>query len=253
MKTVLKQNKGITLIALVITIIILIILAGVSIGTIFGDNGIATKARMGAQNYQNSSKEEKSLINMLLDNVKEDDNGGNPPATNPVYQIGQEVVIGDEHFFVIEGNDNASKDTITLLSKYELKIDGSEQASSTTPYYEIGCSFSSEYYWSTEWENYYDSSDSGWVNGEWTKPYLNINNVSGNASGDAITKADNYAKSIDNTKGSGRLLTYEEANILKNKYSSIIYGNYDDTSTNDFLFYWLGSAQVENGTSKEIV
>ena len=37
-------NKGITLIALVITIIVLLILAGVTIATLMGDNGILTKA-----------------------------------------------------------------------------------------------------------------------------------------------------------------------------------------------------------------
>ena len=40
----LKENNGITLIALVVTIIVLIILAGVSINLILGDNGIITKA-----------------------------------------------------------------------------------------------------------------------------------------------------------------------------------------------------------------
>lgn len=40
----LKGNKGITLVALVITIIVLLILAGVSISLVVGDNGIATKA-----------------------------------------------------------------------------------------------------------------------------------------------------------------------------------------------------------------
>lgn len=40
----LKENKGITLIALVITIIVLLILAGVSITMISGDDGIATRA-----------------------------------------------------------------------------------------------------------------------------------------------------------------------------------------------------------------
>ena len=38
------KNKGITLIALVITIIVILILAGVSINTLFGDNGLLTKA-----------------------------------------------------------------------------------------------------------------------------------------------------------------------------------------------------------------
>ena len=44
MKENLKQEKGITLIALVITIIVLLILAGVSIAMLTGDNGILTQA-----------------------------------------------------------------------------------------------------------------------------------------------------------------------------------------------------------------
>ncbi len=39
-----KKEAGITLIALVITIIILLILAGVTIAVLSGDNGILTKA-----------------------------------------------------------------------------------------------------------------------------------------------------------------------------------------------------------------
>ena len=39
-----NTNKGITLIALVITIIVLLILAGVTIAMLMGDNGILTKA-----------------------------------------------------------------------------------------------------------------------------------------------------------------------------------------------------------------
>ena len=38
-----KENEGITLIALVITIIVLLILAGITIATLTGDNGILTK------------------------------------------------------------------------------------------------------------------------------------------------------------------------------------------------------------------
>lgn len=38
-----KKSKGITLIALIITIIILLILAGVTIATLTGENGILRK------------------------------------------------------------------------------------------------------------------------------------------------------------------------------------------------------------------
>ena len=42
-KNELKNKKGITLIALVITIVVLLILAGVSIATLTGPNGLLTK------------------------------------------------------------------------------------------------------------------------------------------------------------------------------------------------------------------
>ena len=40
-----KKKDGITLIALVITIIVLLILAGITISFVLGDNGIIAKAR----------------------------------------------------------------------------------------------------------------------------------------------------------------------------------------------------------------
>ena len=40
-----EKNRGVTLIALVITIIVLLILAGVSVATLTGDNGVLTKAK----------------------------------------------------------------------------------------------------------------------------------------------------------------------------------------------------------------
>lgn len=74
MKT--KEN-GITLIALVITIIILIILAGVSINLILGENGIVTKAKAAKIRTEFSSIEEEVKTYILakeidsVNNVKE--------------------------------------------------------------------------------------------------------------------------------------------------------------------------------------
>ena len=44
-----RKNNGITLIALVITIIVLLILAGVSVMTLSGDNGLINRT-IGAKN-----------------------------------------------------------------------------------------------------------------------------------------------------------------------------------------------------------
>ena len=46
-----KREKGITLIALVVTLVILIILAAVSINMVLGDQGIFKKAQEGDQLY----------------------------------------------------------------------------------------------------------------------------------------------------------------------------------------------------------
>ena len=45
-----KNQKGVTLIALVVTIIVLIILAGVAIATLMGDNGVITRSKLAKQN-----------------------------------------------------------------------------------------------------------------------------------------------------------------------------------------------------------
>ena len=59
-KQKLKESKGITLIALVITIIVLLILAGVTIATLTGDNGILTKAG-DAKTQTEQAKEDENL------------------------------------------------------------------------------------------------------------------------------------------------------------------------------------------------
>ena len=57
MKT--KEMKGITLVALVVTIVVLLILAGVSINTVLGDDGIIKKAKEAAETTRRASAEEE--------------------------------------------------------------------------------------------------------------------------------------------------------------------------------------------------
>lgn len=61
----LKGQRGITLIALVVTIIVLIILAAVSISLLFGNYGIVTKAQE-SKNLQANAQtyEQDSLTNV---------------------------------------------------------------------------------------------------------------------------------------------------------------------------------------------
>ena len=57
-----KHEKGITLIALVITIIVLLILAGVSISTLMGENGILTNAEQSKDKTEYSEIKERAEI-----------------------------------------------------------------------------------------------------------------------------------------------------------------------------------------------
>ena len=59
-----KKNleKGITLIALVITIIVTLILAGVAINTLFGDNGVLSKGTTAKIRTENSTVKEQAIL-----------------------------------------------------------------------------------------------------------------------------------------------------------------------------------------------
>lgn len=82
MKLILKKEKGITLIALVVTIIVLIILVGVSINLVLGENGIVEKAKFAKeQTEQAKTNEEKSLNETA--NYIEDIESGNGGSSTP--------------------------------------------------------------------------------------------------------------------------------------------------------------------------
>ena len=61
----LKERKGITLIALVITIIVLLILAGITISTLTGENGILTQAKQGKAATEISEIKERIETDLL--------------------------------------------------------------------------------------------------------------------------------------------------------------------------------------------
>ena len=60
-----NKEKGITIISLVITIIVLIILAGISVNTLIGENGIIIKAREAKENIILARQEESKKLNEL--------------------------------------------------------------------------------------------------------------------------------------------------------------------------------------------
>ena len=115
-KVIEKNEKGITLIALVLTIIVLLILAGVSIATLTGPNGLLTRAndaktetgKAGAKekvqvevaaSYDNSGNLSKEMLNENLKNVQ-GLTSGIPIASFPA------KVVVDEYEIVISNKGN---------------------------------------------------------------------------------------------------------------------------------------------------
>ena len=66
-----KKEKGITLVALVITIIVLLILAGVTISLVVRDNGVIHKAQDAKTNMGGAQKREKEGLQNLSNFIDE--------------------------------------------------------------------------------------------------------------------------------------------------------------------------------------
>ena len=66
-----RRDRGITLIALIVTIVVLIILATISINAVFGENGIIGKAKQAKDMYENGQAEEDAAMQEMLDQMEE--------------------------------------------------------------------------------------------------------------------------------------------------------------------------------------
>lgn len=133
MKTLIKekQNKGITLIALVITIIVLLILAGVTIATLTGDNGLLTKTS-DAKN-KNTEAEIEEQIRLAWNDYYL----AQHTETSYTFQDSIDKVFGEgkatvtpegENFIVVYGDVTKKVDTLNgTIANAETEEDKDEQ------------------------------------------------------------------------------------------------------------------------------
>ena len=95
---IIKTTHGITLIALVITIIILLILAGITINLTLGEHGIIKMAEKAGKNYVNVAEDEQKKLGDLLNEANNIINGtGNYTDKTDTSKtlLANEVSIGD--------------------------------------------------------------------------------------------------------------------------------------------------------------
>ena len=71
----LKRNQGITLIALVVTIVVLLILAGITINMLFSNGGIFKTAQDAANAWNEATVNEQESLNNLAEQIENLVNG----------------------------------------------------------------------------------------------------------------------------------------------------------------------------------
>lgn len=81
MKIGMKRERGITLIALVVTIVVLLILAGVSINALFGNSGIIEKAKEAQSKMDKATENDQKEINELTNWIDNQVNKNNEGTT----------------------------------------------------------------------------------------------------------------------------------------------------------------------------
>ena len=105
------KEKGITLIALVITIIVLLILAGVSIAMLTGENGILTQAQRAKNETEEARVEEENIITDYEDYISQYTNGGyveSKGVNAPVLKDNMELITYNEETGEWEENNSNS-------------------------------------------------------------------------------------------------------------------------------------------------
>ncbi len=87
-----EKEKGITLVALVITVVVMLILAGVAIAAVVDGDGLFSKTRQAAETYENATRNEGDTIQSMINQIDEYLGEKNPPVNeepivNPINQI----------------------------------------------------------------------------------------------------------------------------------------------------------------------
>ena len=122
MKTNLKENNGITLIALIITIIVLLILAVVTISAV-NEGGIFAHANNAATKYNAAATEENVKIAELISNVPgtEPDGGWKYNSSTGKYEKGENsYALGVELTYADLENLGLEVGTKTYKGKWEV-------------------------------------------------------------------------------------------------------------------------------------
>ena len=126
-----SNQTGITLIALVVTIVVLLILAGVSVNALFGNSGIIEKAKEAQNKMDNATENDQKQIGELtnwINNQVNGTTGGNNTTTNKL-----SALVGT----VVDKNtkaEDAYGNKITIPKGFKIVAHGTAAGSATYTY-----------------------------------------------------------------------------------------------------------------------
>ena len=109
MKGIMKQERqaGITLVALVITVVVMLILAGVAIAAVVDGDGLFSKTRQAAEIYENATKEEGEKIQSLINEIDKY-LGGNIEEEETKVEPEEVAKIGDFVNYSVQVDSNGN-------------------------------------------------------------------------------------------------------------------------------------------------
>ena len=132
-----KNNKGITLVALVVTIVVLLILAGVSINLVLGNNGIIAKAKDAETKSAEASQNDLKGMNGLVSEMEgalagngstgSGNGNGNTGSGNNFVTKNTEVTYPDGKVWIPEGFKVADDSATTVQGGVVIEDKGGNQ------------------------------------------------------------------------------------------------------------------------------
>ena len=248
-----KQNQGITLIALVITIIVLLILAGVTVTTLTGDNGLLSKAQYAKEKLSDAEIEEQ--IKLAYSECQTGQfTGSNITLENSMKNI-LEKTFGDEVNVEKQGNNvkitfkNSNK-TYKYYSNGKVKL----LLNPTSMYAKLDDN-DILYLRATQKEGYNKYSDTGSIKPDW--------NSNGNANRENIKKVIieepiaptntrgmfTYCKSLEYIENINNLHTENSTNMgamfhLCNNLIELDVSNFDTSNVTDMSNMFVACSKL---------
>ena len=118
----LTTNSAITLIALIVTIIVLLILSGITLNIVLGDNGIISKAQIAKQKTNQSQQDEEKRLKELQNKIT---NGSNrEEVTLTVDEINQLIDSKKQKIDILYQSDvyNQTMDLSNKVTDYDYLV-----------------------------------------------------------------------------------------------------------------------------------